>query len=925
MYIHGSFYNKQDEKVTVEIVTHGDRTTEREIGKEEDGIYFSDDPVEITSQVNDTLDVLLCYQASVRLLCKDHVPDFFCNSCREAVVNIFVDDKCYFAGFIEPQVFSQGYNEELDEVELTCIDCLSALQYSNYRNIGTSGVTYAGVKASAGQRTFYDILKEMLEGVTDGVDLTGKGTLKMYVDSSVVLRKRTMTFWSMRHISISELLFLGDEEDDTWTQEDVMTEILKYLNLHIVQDGTSFYIFNWMNARGKNSTAVAISFRDIITMDTAYKSFSIRKKEIDTSLVADCDTQMSITQTYNQILLTDNVTEVENVIESPLDSDSLQVAGNYQKYMTEYISEGEGQKAYKGMRAMTTGRNDYTYDGASTVDWYAWPKSVRNWKFYGGGDHTADIYSKYPADGTRQQDILNEGMTAGIGACVCAFGKIERKQNLRDNAPITSVSMDDYLVVSLMGDDRDGRQKPTDTDILAACPVAEYTGNTSGGTFSPADADTTNYIVVSGKMALSPIVAETDTYAKMANYDNWNDHTLYGRWWHQTVASRNNTDGRYYTRQYWKADSWRDEVASDGAEADTDRPNAKDCHATFYPYTGTDLQDCEFKYAAVCEGDKTTYKEEDNVSKVGLLACMLVIGDKCVVEKLKGEDLGTGVAGTGNGETDDYVWMTYKERSECKDDAEYYAQSFTIGIDPKIGDKILGSEFDIQKNAPYTKGITAEGTAIPIRMEDRVSGRVQFRILGPVNAVWNQVTRRHHSFWRHTKWSSDDVQLLQKACAIMLKDFKVEVVSDNGRMGAVTDDKDIVYMSDSRDDFINKKDDLEFKITTALTSEECKRMGVNNAVKLSSPYCDLDGGGALLGLYGNTGDGTYKPEAMYVDTCYEEWHVPRIVIEQGILHGSDVGLFGKFTYPTLGKDFFIQGVDRNLGEGTAKVTLKEFF
>lgn len=168
MYIFGSFYNQQDLEVKVEIITHNDDTERVEIGTEKSGIYFTDDPVEITSQVNDTFDVLLCSQASVRLLCRDFVPDFFCNSCREAVVRIYTpyngENHYWFVGYIEPQAFSQGYNEVLDEVELTCIDCLAALQYSNYRRIGASGASYNIVKSKAQQRTFFDIILEILRG-----------------------------------------------------------------------------------------------------------------------------------------------------------------------------------------------------------------------------------------------------------------------------------------------------------------------------------------------------------------------------------------------------------------------------------------------------------------------------------------------------------------------------------------------------------------------------------------------------------------------------------------------------------------------------------------------------------------------------------------------------------------------------------------
>ena len=158
MFFYGDFYNNQEDKITVIIVTNGDNSQSVEIGNEENGIFFTDDPVEITSQVNDTFDHILCYQASVRLLCRNFVPDFFCSSCRDAVVNILRNDESIFVGYIEPQAFSQGYNENYDEVELTCIDCLSALSYSNYRNVGAAAVLYDVLKGKAAQRTFYDII-----------------------------------------------------------------------------------------------------------------------------------------------------------------------------------------------------------------------------------------------------------------------------------------------------------------------------------------------------------------------------------------------------------------------------------------------------------------------------------------------------------------------------------------------------------------------------------------------------------------------------------------------------------------------------------------------------------------------------------------------------------------------------------------------
>ena len=102
MYIRGSFVNQKGSTVTVHIVTGADRSETLEIGTESSGLYFTDDPAEITSEVNDTFDHLLRRSATVRLLARNFMPDFFNTSCRNAVVNIYKDEACVFAGFIEP-------------------------------------------------------------------------------------------------------------------------------------------------------------------------------------------------------------------------------------------------------------------------------------------------------------------------------------------------------------------------------------------------------------------------------------------------------------------------------------------------------------------------------------------------------------------------------------------------------------------------------------------------------------------------------------------------------------------------------------------------------------------------------------------------------------------------------------------------------
>lgn len=881
MYLHGHFYNQKEERIEVHILTGGDRTKETVIGEKNGELSFTDDPVELTSQVNDTFDHLLCQQATVRLLARNFVPDFFCASCRDAVVNIYREGKCLFAGFIEPQSYSQGYNEEFDEIELSCIDALTALQYAKYRDVGSLGVLYNVVKAEAEQRTFLAMLKEILGGVTTELDIVGGNAMRYLYDGSKAVDDLAGNRYAIfGQLTVSELLFLGDEEDDVWQQDEVLEEILKYLNLHIVQDGFTFYLFSWESVKGDER----IYWRDLLT--GASVTTARQTTDIVTGLVTDTDTTISVGEVYNKIMLTAKVESMESVIESPLDNDLLKSPfSNKQKYMTEYSSDGEGSKAINAFDAMTHGQ-ETSYSGGCVTDWYVQMMNNSQWLFPKSG--SGNLMEEYCSEG-RNQHILPNWLAKNQGAAIMALGKVEKKTDGKDNSPTSKVEMTNYLVVSVNGncDDKEATTYPNTNSLKAGIPRAVYNGSMTGGVFSPTDEGTTNYIVLSGKLVLNPVMALTDTYAQI-HYSSM----IYA-WWHKTVPSRNNGDGRYYTQQWWAT-----ETPNVGTTWDIITDHG------FVPFTDTGPQLYEFKYSAIGDGS-------DHISKVGVLACMLIIGDKCVVEK-----------GT-EGQVSDFEWRKYKTLEECADEDEYYQQCFTIGFDPKIGDKIVGTKFDLQNNVSYELGIDAEGIAIPIKKSDKVSGRVRFMILGPVNAVWDVVTRRHKTWFRHTKWNSTTIPLLAHVSSIMVEQFEVKIYSDNGLVNN-TGDNDLVYMSDTKESFVNVKDDIEMKINSALTAAECQALDVTDSVKMSTPVNTLTGEG-LLTIYDHNREESAKPEQLYVDSYYKEWHAPRVVMTQKLTDtdGGIVSLFAHYRHPMMGKTFFVQGISRNLEEGYAEMTLKE--
>ncbi len=881
MYIYGSFISQLGDTVAVHIVTQNDRTQTLEIGTAKADIYFTDDPAEITNEVNDTFDHLLRQSAKVNLLCGSLMSDLFCTSCRDAVVNIYKNDSCVFAGFVEPQTFSQPYNDRWDEISLNCIDVLSALQYSNYKNIGSTGVDYDVVKNTASQRSFYEITTEILKEATANIDILGGLSAKFWYDGSKATDAQIANRYQIfNQISISELLFLGDDESDVWSQEKVVEEILKYLNLHILQDGLDFYIFAWETVK---ATPDKIIWHDL-ELNTA-KQIAQESVTISLDNVADCDTTISINDVYNQLQLTANTEEIDSVIESPLEDDLLTSPYiSKQKYLTEYSSDGNGQTAFRAFEAMVRG-NTTTYGAGFFRDWYYRIMQNKQWIFPKNGDTSVDIVDYFCKDG-KNQHTLPDWLGKNPGASIIAIGSVKTETAHNDNSPTSKVNMTNYLVVSVNGNglDDENQTYPSSEDIRSNIPYAVYNGNSAGGVFSPSDDSITNYIVLSGKILLNPIMKPSADYTWLHNHSDWSLVL--------TVPSRTNEDGRYYTREYWKSELPNDEVVwHEGADTG------------LYPFTDDGPQEYEFNYSAIGEGS-------DTISKVSVLACMLIIGDKCVVE--------TGT----DGQTSDFTWQKYKERSECKNDDEYYQQSFTIGFNPKIGDKLVGTEFDIQNNIDYKMNIDAEGIAIPIKHSDKVSGRVKFMILGPVNVIWDEITRRHPTFFRHTKWITTSVPLMAHVSSIMLNSFEIELYSDNGLVSNTDNDNDIIYLSDTKETFVNIKDDIEFDINSALTTAECKALGVTNSIKLSTPK-NIATDDGVLEIYDRNADTKAKPEQIYVDSYYKEYHKPRIVMEQKLIDTDSIGFFNHYRHEALDKDFFVQGIGRNLIEGRADLTLKE--
>lgn len=929
----GEFISQKGHRVAVTIVTNADTTTTIEIGEEAAGVFFTTDPVTITGEINDTFDVMLTHSASISLLTREHQPELFCKSPLDAAVSIRMDGKLVFAGYVEPMAYNQPYNEREDKLTLSCIDVLSALQYVYYQDIGHGGTYYRQAKREAGQRYFMALLYNTLQEATYAL-ITDTEKLHIWYDGSKALDsdEDTDPYKVFQDLSVNDLLFLGDEMDEVWTTQDIISEMLRYLNLHIIQVGLDFYIFDWRSLRDRNAVKWMRLWQ--ITESGQPSSTETLTPPVVTltnSIAADTDAEISVGEVFNRLELKANVSSMDAVIESPLDEDLLTNAfSSKQLYMEEIASDGEGSTAYENFKAMILGKTA-TWEWAFRRKWFVQVKKNSQWTFGGGG--VKDIYGKYAKTNRNQQDFLN-ALRDKMGAGIVAVGKVENKMSEDDNSLVSSVSMENCLFITANGNgvDTEAGYAPNADDIKKVIPVATYTGNTSGGVFSPPDDLSNNYIVISGKMILNPLMERTDSITALykafsgqtvkaedcddlVHYLKYQNTAAMGTpYWHCTVdiqADGNQHENRYYAQELYTAETPRSEAATDRSRK-----------FPLCPFTEEVRKEDRFKFKYTYS--ELGYEEKDKISKVPVLACMLVIGNKCAVEEFVE---GTEGSAQTEGAQSTIVWKTYKTLDECADEDEYYAQSFTIGFNPKISDVLIGTEYSIQNTIDYTMGIDAEGTHIKIRREDHVSGAVQFKILGLVNLTWEDIVRKHPTFFRHTKWSSTSIPVMAHVSSVILKEFSMKVYSDNG-LEDTGEDNDYVYYSDTDENYYNKKDDLEFKITSALTTDEALEMGVTNTVAYSTPQ-DNRTGDAIITIYDARQGVTAKPEQLYVDAYYEEYHQPRMELTQKVLLSDELGVEATdlwrtlFYHPAPDKTFYPEAVSFNLMQAYAELQLKE--
>ena len=640
--------------------------------------------------------------------------------------------------------------------------------------------------------------------------------------------------------------------------------------------------------------------------------------DVDKDIYSGSDTNISIEEIYNQLSLTAEQTEIEDVVQSPLsDENMFSPFSNSVPYCIELASFGEGERALKGYIDLLKNFKS-TYEGAVTYKHYVQLYKNSQWRF--NGDKYIDDNS------TDQLRVLRLARGNTCTAFLAAFGNTQA-QSEKDNTISGKVDMKRYLVIAINGNRTDNVDTcyPSEEDIQNAAPIATYTGGLAGGFLSPTDNETVNYLVISGKFictsslqhstpmkdsavtdniidisydeygdeiktyAPDPKAGQIMDYPSLLEYANQGYSTMQSRFWHKTcnLDESKNSDGAYYTTAFYE---------QNGTVRTT--KNAE----SLYPYNSDwkSLNELEYNYSQ-------NWDNSDKLWKLDLIQCTLKIGDKYCVEIPNADGLPT------------YRWLRYED---CPVIAGTVQNHIFLGPNPKISDRFIGVEYDMCNTVDHTMNIDAKGIAIPILADDILSGKVEFTIDGPCNLTYDEITRRHPSFWRHTEWGVKSQQVLGHINQIMISDFEVKIYSNNANINNAEGNEDLIYQTDETlSDFVNRKDDITFKITTNLTSKECKEKGIRNTVKMNTAWLN---NAPLRSVYNVYTQNEGKPEEHYLTNYFREYTAPKVLLETELFEDAEHDFISHYAFSSMeGKEFMVQSITKDVKNASDTLLLKE--
>lgn len=832
--------------------------------------FSGESPITIQSDTSDTFEHVYIRSATVTLVSNYDIREYVvasnymdipiiikranANEADKINVNNWLT---VFNGFVNPMSFNQPFALKWNEFELECTDKLGVLEYKKFPELLKD--------AQGNMDTSYKTPKEFIDLVLKECKFSVNYNIK---------------YDHTQDTKINPAIFIGDSEDDWMTCKEVLEEIGKIYGCYFWQNGSICYV------------------RNILLYDLQ-NPYEITKDDY----MSD-DANISVDTAYNLVKCEVDISSIDSDFIDPFDKDAITPTTKWpERILTEFVSNGKDSNSLLRFANMLESTD-------KTKDWSTWRgSSYKECEIY---DHYAQImkndqleFSLYDKNGQLTRPSYLDDISVGGGGgnsetnaistlnwlkehpgngAFISYGKTDNLVDQSNTSAVNISDMKNALIIQIGGhciEDEtklDAERNRIQSQIEDNIPVCTYKVN-SAINITPNDISTINYLLINGSIILNGVQAKTgirwpdNDYDKSLNttkecIDQWGENPLLYLFSVPSSKSLYNrcieVDGK---KAYYQNITWNN--TDDEQNYPFNQNPITNDSTQFQHQLKVSTEQLKWlgsyykKYAA---------SEIDDLYYVPILACELNIGDKYLcedVDKMKEYNF-QSLNPTKLQEI--YKWCTEDEADKLG-----LGTYFTIGIDPNIGDYIIGKEHKIKETTNISFGLDKNGFAIPIPYSAGLNGNATLKILGPVNAEWVEVSydRSGKWFWKKYWTTQENKPLLTYVENIIITDLSFELVSDNQRKEQLNDDNDLVYYSATTDRYVDEQS-FSCKFCTSLTTDEVNALGIDYNLNNSS-IVDVNGK-PWTGMIYNKIDNVKLEEAR-VSEQYAIWSKPRNIFE----------------------------------------------
>jgi len=768
-------------------------------------IYFDADPVNITLDCDDTFNHILTHRATINLVTDIWLGDYlFADNNTDIPVQISYDNQVIFDGYIEHNTYNQGFANTWENISINCIDRLQVIEYQTLAD----NTDYNTLKSAADIHTFKWLLQQIL-GSTANIYFDGSRRANSSVSN--------LSYYIFNYLKISDNTWLGETQSDIWTKKAILEEMMRYLNLHIVQmydmrdssKAYAFYIFDWdYTWRSANNGTTTQRFTYNIRTGSSVSGIYMPVVQLGVNSYASTDTNITMGDVYNKIVVSTSPETIETIIDNPLDTEDL--TSPYlqsTRYMTEFFAP-KGKKGFNRLRHLIVGDEPPKWDASDGFfrHWYMrylnnplW--TMKTYQVLANtiatttgwtpiehsenicSDNNGALYNTYEEIGSseNQWTLPKAAWYKGYVTYDPPQGGSQYNQNYMTGTPVYDPA---YPVGSYY---YNAFTRWTTSDVAPMCLMRK--GNCIGATLlnfwstgkiTANDSSTpqkkennSNWLVISTNNIFSPQV-EDDMVASGQAICTYTT---------TTAASMIPTDDDIH---YYLVFSGKIALSPFIVGIyDYQRIKTKSGSVDYYANTS------QFKYGGKDEGyyaklfydqqtavtnlgdyyNQTTFTEPpsanpylDNIDpfieddgikryeykdyRVGdtIEKVGVLLCSLRIGDKYLNE---TTVEKTVDGITYSYPSNQYEWTTDS-------TATFTIGFDPKLGDYIVGQKYDIGSDISVLANIDAtKGQLIEISRSDAISGNVEFKIISPMSTGWDDNYHRHRTWFRRAKdWTN---------------------------------------------------------------------------------------------------------------------------------------------------------------------------